>query len=169
MILSLLCQITSKIVDVFQPLKMIEGLAHRLYSYKMRSSHEHFLWFRKVQLAFLAQSSPFPPPPVLWLLWCFLAPAKIKSRRAGHCEDGYFSRSIGPVESRMGKIGLVWFCKYQSILFPPQNQKQGYFGASDPCTGLLFGEGPGVQQSHIAHWWACTWWREVDLICSRLT
>lgn len=128
---------------------MIEGLAHRLYSYKMRSSHEHFLWFRKVQLTFLAQSSPFPPPPVLWLLWCFLAPAKIKSRRAGHCKDGYFSRSIGPVESRMGKIGLVWFCKYQSILFPPQNQKQGYFGASDPYTGLLFGEGPGVQQSHI--------------------
>lgn len=57
--------------------------------------------------------------------------------------------ALGLWKAERGKIGLVWFCKYQSILFPPQNQKQGYFGASDPSTGLLFGEGPGVQQSHI--------------------
>jgi len=65
---SLLCQIPSETTDVFQPLKMIEGLAHGLHTHKMRSSHEHFLWFREVQLTFLAQSSPFLPPPS-----CFVA------------------------------------------------------------------------------------------------
>lgn len=35
--------------------------------------------------------------------------------------------------------------------FPPQNKNQGCFGASDPYTELLFGEGPEMQQSHIAH------------------
>lgn len=140
----LLCQVTGKTVNVFQPFKMIEGLAHRLYSYKMRSSHQDFLWFRKVQRTFLAQSSPFPPPPVLWLLWCFLAPAEIKSRRAGYCKNGYFSRTHCACRK-------VWFCKCQSILFPAQNQKQECFGASDPNIGLLFGEGTGMQRSGIAH------------------
>lgn len=110
MIWPLLCQVTSKTANVFQPLKMIEGLAHRLYSYKMRSSHQDFLWFRRVQWTFLPQSSPFPPPPVLWLLWCFLAPAEIKSRRAGYCKNGYFSRTHCACRKQDGKkMGLFGF------------------------------------------------------------
>lgn len=35
--------------------------------------------------------------------------------------------------------------------FPLQNQNQRGFGASDPDSELLFGEGPEIQQSHIAH------------------
>lgn len=72
--------------------------------------------------------------PVLWLLWCFLAPAGIKSGKGG----------VGraDVSARQGKMGF--FGKSQSIL-SPQNENQGCLGARDASHELFLGKGPGIR------------------------